>query len=68
MRQLAKIDGMAAARAAHRDSDMLFTRRIGRGIPHSQHPEPPAKIALTIATRRAVVRSHRQPHRASGSL
>ena len=59
---------MAAARAAHRDSDMLFLRRIGRGVPHSQHPEPPAKIALAIATRRPVVRPHRQPHRASGTL
>jgi hypothetical protein len=64
MRQLAKINGMTAARAADRNRHMLFAGRLAAAS-HSPAPQPPAKIALAIATRRAVVRADGQPHRAS---
>ena len=66
--QVSEIDRAPAIGTTEGDRDMLGTSRWRLEVPEAEHPEPPDKVAVAIATWRAGMRPDRHLHRTSRAL
>ncbi|MNN42342.1 hypothetical protein D3C81_1565140 [compost metagenome] len=68
LRQLAKIDGVAATGTTDRDGHVLLARLDRLGIPLAEHTQPPAEVTVAVGPWRTIVGAHRQVDLLAGTL